>query len=117
MVAKWGPDQTSAKAATPAWQAGVGGRPVGFIQYAVTTTATTLSNSTTNAAIVNVASLIVASCGTTNMRWRDDGVTVATTTTGVVFPSGTTLTYSGNITALSFVAIGGTAELAVSFYA
>lgn len=51
------------------------------------------------------------------MRWRDDGVTVATTTTGVVFPSGTTLTYSGNITALSFVAIGGTAELAVSFYA
>jgi hypothetical protein len=61
------------------------------------------------------ATFAVISAETAAVRYRDDG-TSPTATIGMPIPAGTTITYSGSLTAIKFIAESGSPVLDISYY-
>lgn len=87
--------------------------PAGFCQLTLSGTAAGLSTCTGGIPVGSSNVFIIDE--TANSRWRDDG-TAPTTTVGMLFSSGTSLSYQGDLTAIQFIAVSGSPVLDISFY-
>jgi hypothetical protein len=89
--------------------------PLGFGALTLSGTAVLLSSIT--GGIPPRARLAIISVETANARFRDDG-TAPTATVGVQLASGAVpFIYTGDLTAIQFVAVSGSPVVNVSFYA
>lgn len=86
--------------------------PLGYCQLAISSA---VKINTCSGGIPAKAAAIIVIDETANTRWRDDG-TAPTTSTGMLFASGTVLTYMGDLTNIQFVAVSGSPVLDISFY-
>jgi hypothetical protein len=106
-------NQLSAASATPAWQVGISGSPMGFQQLAAGDLA-----AATSLTVPPGAHLAEMSIEGGSVRWRDDTV-APTASVGVLFASTQpipTMTYSAALNNIQFIASSGSPILNVSFY-
>jgi hypothetical protein len=82
--------------------------PLGYQQITSLTTAEGLT-------VPSGATFAVISAETANVRYRDDG-TLPTASAGMPIVAGTTITYSGSLTAIKFIAESGSPVLDISYY-
>lgn len=87
--------------------------PLATSQYLSVTSATAVSLTVPTAArIANICN------ETANARYRDDGIAAPTTTAGTLIAAGAGVCfqYSGNLTAIQFIAVNTPTTLDVSYY-
>lgn len=95
--------------------------PRGFVMVVVTPTAAVgftngIVSGTTTFVIPTDANMAVIAAQTTTLVWRDDG-TAPTPTAGMPIQVSTPpLEYSGNLKAIQFVSVAGTAALSAALY-
>jgi hypothetical protein len=105
--------QLSGKAATPNWNAGVGGESAGFQQLTSDDLATAQFLAVPDGATLAVISIEGGDC-----RWRDDTI-APTALIGVVFTANQqvpVMTYSAALNNIMFIASSGAPVLNVAFY-
>lgn len=85
------------------------GKPVGYEQVTVLTSATSLTVPT--GALVAVIQAV-----TQNVRWRDDG-TAPTATVGMRLAAGSSFVTANKLSAFQFIEEAASAELNVTYYA
>jgi hypothetical protein len=113
MVARPTSIQTSAAAAIPQWNAGIGGTPLGYEQITSTNLASAHRLNVPSGATLAIIDIEGSAA---IVRWRDDGV-APTATTGMPFAVGDPpLTYSAAITVIQFITSAGTPTLNVAYY-
>lgn len=83
--------------------------PLGYVQV------TSLSSAVGLGTVPTGATIALIQPETTNVRWRDDGSN-PTTTVGMILAAGDTLIYNGNLQAIKFIEITGSAKLNISYY-
>ena len=91
--------------------------PLGYAQYTSLSAAIALTdNPATGVAKPATARVALIQCETQNVRWRDDG-TAPTAALGILLA--TTVSgywYTGDLSAIKFIEVTGSAKLNVSYY-
>jgi uncharacterized membrane protein YgdD (TMEM256/DUF423 family) len=87
---------------------GAGGTAKGYQQI-------TLSGAATGLTVPALSTVAYVQVDTAPVRWRDDG-TAPTSTIGMQIPIGGTVTFSGDMSVVKFIAASGTPVLNVSYY-
>lgn len=83
--------------------------PAGYVQI------TSLAAAANITSIPNGATLAVIQAESQNVRYRDDG-TNPTTSVGMILAAGDILYYTGDMSAIKFIEVTGSAKLNISYY-
>lgn len=83
--------------------------PAGYVQM------TSLGSAVALSSVPNFVKGALIQAESQNVRWRDDG-TDPTASVGNVLAAGATLKYTGDLTAIKFIEVTGSAKLNVNYF-